>query len=579
DYVIDNTPPGIISNFVALAGNTKVTLNWANPVDEDFAGVKIIRKVGSYPENITDGDSIYNGTNISYEDNELTNDMEYFYRAFTYDTSDNYNYTTEGQQVSATPSVNIDTTPPGIVNNFTATAGNGKVDLSWVNPTDEDFAGVKILRKTTGYPSSTTDGDLVYNGAGISFEDTTIENDITYYYRVFPYDTAGNYNITEEGQEVTVTPSSYKIYGVKIDTTNSNPETAVTYTDDAVNMTGGSSDWDNKFPFNVIKPCLLKAGVVQYYLNPNDFTKKEDGSASDITSGADGDVMIEIPKMAYAIYYEGTDLYIKITDIPDAKSIDSRFCYYAHTRDNEGDKAKLYVGAYLGFGNETSVLYSLSNKAPTTGYSMETYRTQAQAKGTGYDILSFYPLTLLQCLYLIRYKNLDSQTALGQGYSAPGQTTAVKTGGTDIKGMNFGEDTGNFQMKFCGLEDFWGNLAQIIDGVLINETGDVLTSFKNFNNTGLEYSTICHSGVNITMQGYISKVFGSKIGFIPQPPMNGSCTTYYTDYGNFISRDVPCAITFGGYFADYKNAGVFRCYFNLDPTAQTSTSIPRLMYL
>jgi hypothetical protein len=45
-----------------------------------------------------------------------------------------------------------------------------------------------------------------------------------------------------------------------------------------------------------MKGCLLlDGGSVNYYLNPTDWTQKEDGSASDLT-GADGMVMVEIPR-------------------------------------------------------------------------------------------------------------------------------------------------------------------------------------------------------------------------------------------------------------------------------------------
>jgi hypothetical protein len=45
-----------------------------------------------------------------------------------------------------------------------------------------------------------------------------------------------------------------------------------------------------------MKGCLLlDNGAVNYYLNPTDWTQKEDGSASDLT-GADGMVMVEIPR-------------------------------------------------------------------------------------------------------------------------------------------------------------------------------------------------------------------------------------------------------------------------------------------
>src|SRR5574344_2164725 len=177
---------------------------------------------------------------------------------------------------------------------------------------------------------------------------------------------------------------NYKVFGVSIDLTNSNPETAVTYTDDAVGMTPGSAEWDTMPIFKDIKPCVLKGGVVQYYLNPNDFTKKADGTAADITSGNDGDVMIEIPKTGYKISTVGTILTIKVTDNPDAGA--EGFRYYAHTRNAEGDREKLYIGAYLGY-TTSSKLRSLSGKTPTVSQAIGTFRTQAKANGTGYDLV------------------------------------------------------------------------------------------------------------------------------------------------------------------------------------------------
>ena len=178
----------------------------------------------------------------------------------------------------------------------------------------------------------------------------------------------------------------HKIYGVSIDLANSNPETAVTYTDDAVGMTGGAAAWDSMPIFKDIKPCVLKNGVVQYYLNPANLAQKADGTAADITSGNDGDVMIEIPKTGFKINTSGNTLTIKITDNPNDTA---NFKYYAHTRSAEGDRSKLYIGAYLG--HETgSKLRSISGKAPTASKKIGEFRTLAKANGAGYDIVSFY---------------------------------------------------------------------------------------------------------------------------------------------------------------------------------------------
>ena len=569
DYVIDNTPPGTVSNFMVLIGNAKLSLSWANPSDADFAGVKVIRKEGGYPESITDGAQVYDGTDTSYVDEGLTNDTTYYYRAFTYDTSQNYNDAMVGQQASGTPKLNADVTPPGPITSFVADAGNAKVDLSWANPTDEDFVGVKIRRQTVGYPTTIDDGIEVYNGSATSFEDTTVENGTTYYYRAFPYDTAGNYNTTTEGQQISAKPVGYKVYGVRIDTTNSNPETAVTYTDDAVNMSGGSADWDSMAIFKDIKPCVLKNGVVQYYLNPNDFTKKADGSAADITSGNDGDVMIEIPKTGFSITTNGNYIDVKVTDNPN----NAAFKYYAHSRAAEGDRQKLYIGAYKGYKDGSNKLRSLSGKAPTVSQTIGTFRTQAQANGSGYDMLSFYPLTLIQCLYLIKYKNLDSQTALGQGYT--GGSTAQSTGATNTAGMCYGSTSTTSRIKLFGIEDFWGNVWEWIDGLFCDSSRNIKTAFQGFNDTGNGY-TSRGQGATSDISGYMSKPQGtSEAGFIAKE-VSGSSTTYFADYTYLYTDYLP---VFGGDWDGGAEAGAFLlnvCYAASNLGSNIGT---RLMYL
>ncbi len=462
-----------------------------------------------------------------------------------------------------------DKIPPPPIKSFQVIADNTKVLLSWVNPTDTDFVGVRILRKTEGYPSNPTDGVLVYSGGGTTHEDVGLTNGVTYYYRAFSFDWDKNFN-DDVSQQASATPTEVKIFGVRIDLTNSNPASAVTYTDNAVGMTAGSSAWDSMPIFKDIKPCLLKNGVVQYYLNPNDFTKKADGSAANITSGDDGDVMIEIPKTGFLISTVGNILTVKVTDDPN----NPNFKYYAHTRETEGDRDKLYIGAYLGWKDGNNKLRSLSGKTPTASQTIGTFRTQAKANGSGYDLVSFYPLTLLQCLYLIKYKNLDSQTALGRGY-VDGNSAATNTGGTNQKGMFFGETTGKQQMKFLGIEDFWGNLRLWIDGLFSDSNRNIKTAFQNFNDTGSGY-TNRGQGATSNINGYMSKPQGtSQTGFIAKE-ISGSASTYFCDLASLNASLLP---HFGGSWAYGSSAGAF--YLNVDDPASYSSSGMggRLMYL
>lgn len=368
----------------------------------------------------------------------------------------------------------------------------------------------------------------------------------------------------------TLTLNYFKVFGVSIDLSNSDPATAVTYTDDAVGMTAGSSAWDSEPIFKDIKPCVLLNGVVQYYLNPSNFAQKADGSTADITSGSAGDVMIEIPKTGFKISTSGTTLTIKVTDNPNATA--DGFRYYAHTRSTEGDKDKLYIGAYLGY-TTSSKLRSLSGKSPTASQTIGTFRTQAQANGDGYDLVSFFPLTLLQCLFLIKYKNRNSQTALGRGYVDA--SAKANTGATNANGMYYGSTSGTTHVKFAGIEDFWGNLYQWIDGLFSDASRNILTAFDNFNDTGSGY-TSRGQGATSNIGNYMSKPQGtSETGFIAKE-VNGSSTTYFTDSAYLYASGLPI---FGGGWDDGDSAGVFQLDVNYSASYSSSGIGGRLMYL
>ena len=361
----------------------------------------------------------------------------------------------------------------------------------------------------------------------------------------------------------------YKVYGVTINLSNSNSANAVTYTDDAVGMTGGSSTWDSLPIFKDIKPCVMVNGVVQYYLNPNDFTKKADGNTADITT-VGNDVMIEIPKVGFKISTSGSTLTIKVTDNPNAGS--DGFKYYAHTRTTEGDCNKLYIGAYAGYVS-SSKLYSSSDKTQTVSQTIGTFRTQAQARGSGYDLISFYPLTLLQCLFIIRYKSIDSQTALGKGYVDASAKSS--TGATNTNGMYYGTTSGTVHVKFAGIEDFWGNVYYWIDGLYSDSNRNILTAFKDFNDTGSGY-TSRGQGASSNLSGYMSKPQGTtESGFVAKET-NGSTTTYFADYAYLYASGLPC---FGGNWNDGDYAGAFRLNVNYSASNSGSNLGGRLMYL
>ena len=118
-----------------------------------------------------------------------------------------------------------------------------------------------------------------------------------------------------------------KTYTVRIDLNNSNPKTSCTYMDDAVGMNPGYDGWKDKPIIKSIKPCVLSAdGTVKYYLQKDDYTKKEDGTAS-VLDGSDGDIMVEIPKTGYRLWNDENYQYVSVTEDPNKEG----YCYYAHS--------------------------------------------------------------------------------------------------------------------------------------------------------------------------------------------------------------------------------------------------------
>ncbi len=86
-----------------------------------------------------------------------------------------------------------DIIPPANVRDLALTPGNGTITLSWTNPSDIDFAGIKVLRKVSGFPGSPFDGTVIFNGSASSHPDLNLTNGVTYYYGVFAYDTSDNF--------------------------------------------------------------------------------------------------------------------------------------------------------------------------------------------------------------------------------------------------------------------------------------------------------------------------------------------------------------------------------------------------
>lgn len=361
-----------------------------------------------------------------------------------------------------------------------------------------------------------------------------------------------------------------KTMTAKFNLSDSNPATWGEYIDDAVGMTAGSDVWDAFFG---IKPVMIKNGAIVGELDPSQgYAKYKDGTTADITTGADGDVMIYIPRRDLHIWVDSGYGYVSMTEDLGKTG----YTHYAHTyKGNDCDY--FAIGRYKGY-YDGSKLRSLSGKTPTggTGFTIGDVRTYAQANGTGYEQSAFFQLTYRQAMYMLKYLGQNAQTAVGRGY-VDSNNSAHITGGTDSLGMDYGENTGKVQMSLFGIEDFWGNLYEYIDGVSSSSARKLFAIDGNYNDAGTGYNDTGASSFSSNVTGYMKDANWTDLaGFTPASQTYGSSSTYFCDNAVINASSTP---NFGGSWDNGDNAGVFRFNCSNTTSAAGASRGCRLMYI
>lgn len=85
----DSIAPTNVSNFVITPSQTTATLTWRNPTVSDFTKVIVMRSSTHAPISITDGTKLYEGTDATFQDTNLTVSTRYYYTIFALDRIEN----------------------------------------------------------------------------------------------------------------------------------------------------------------------------------------------------------------------------------------------------------------------------------------------------------------------------------------------------------------------------------------------------------------------------------------------------------------------------------------------------------
>lgn len=358
------------------------------------------------------------------------------------------------------------------------------------------------------------------------------------------------------------------------------------------------------------KGCIVKNGKLQYYLNPNDWTKTSNGSNSNL-DGTDGDVMIHTPKFYGKSGSNGNKRWVRISTVKvDASWVEIPEMFisaYRNTIYTDGDTTKIASvvstdAKYRGGGRRSEYDQYLSTDQfktdlgkPVSNISRATMRTYAAATGQELLCYEFYKW-IFYWNYVIEYANFNSQKEFNseltsdgyhQGGLGPGLTTwdwgqwGSYNGNYAITPCGYTNEFGNFSgvktiylqspektlyaNRWRGFENPFGDIWTNLEGIVIKR--DVAKANSNVYTTtdvskyGEDYSLFDIAGVEIAQDGWIGTFdLGSKAEIIPSS-ISGSESTYKCDYHwcnvDYVEKRT---LVVGGCANDGGTAGL--CYFD-----------------
>ena len=349
--------------------------------------------------------------------------------------------------------------------------------------------------------------------------------------------------------------SNIKRYGVKINKNDSNTATRVTYLYDAVglnpakmNFADGAfdfGDWGDKFFVAGNYPVMLNAdGTEAYKLNPNDYSLKADGTASDIADESTTmNAMSAFPLMYLCQYEIGNYEYIIVSDA----QVDSSYKDDAFRRADNTLAEKMYMPIYGG-SYDGAKLRSLSGKVLMYSTNAQTEVNRAAANGNIWTLIPWCRRNLIESLLVIIGKNDDLQATFGQGQTSDYVDDAsqnyghLPTGTLDDKGQFFGYSDTTHEVKVFHMEKVWGNRWDRLVGYICDHGRIKVKMRPPYNLTGAGY---IDTGIDACeTNGYQKNHYMTEYGRFVKS-VGGSASTYRPDY-YYINMTIVAVALVGG---------------------------------
>ena len=459
--------------------------------------------------------------------------------------------------------------------------------LTWSDPDDSTYQNnvyctwekTVIRRKLGVYPESPFDGEeVLVNTIRNQYAETAyideVDPTLDYKYRAFPCSTNRVYNLEETnkfGQWIYsfTRIMNESIPAEKIVYRGTNEHYRPAYMDFSSN-TFNYGDWENA-PFLLkdrLAPCAVGFdGELKYFLNPNNYKQKEDGTASDVTNASVNNNYFMRIKLLFRRKRTDAQGNTRV-DISNVQVNEEYKPYGGFIKPDNTLREYIYLPIYRGSLISGKCRSVGGNQTPMSGQTAPNERNYCQANGAGHDMITHADRELIEDLFMLMFRHTDSQSVLGQGKSNGGNDVGacLKSGTMDDKGLCWGSTSTAEGIKFLGMENRYASQwERVLGEVLVNGVRKVKlgqgtldgSTVEDFNFTGDGYITLSELPViSGTSGGYISKEQTvDDIGTFPVV-VSGSSSTYECD-GMWFNNSGTMVAFRGGFSYYGAICGVF----------------------
>lgn len=370
------------------------------------------------------------------------------------------------------------------------------------------------------------------------------------------------------------------------------------------------------------KGCVANGAEINYYLNPNDWSQKADGTPS-VLDGTDGTVRVHIPKFYGKSGVEGTKRWVRMStikmdntwiEIPEM--LVDAYRSTVDTTVSATPKAVSVVNTtaqFRGGGNRTANDTYLDTDAfrsdlgkPRTNISRANMRTYATNAGSEMLCYEYYKW-IFYWAWVIEYATFNSQAAYNADLTAEGyHQGGLGDGVTTWDGTNWNNYNGYYPLTPCGYCNEFGNFTGVKDLVIpetvINDSttvasktfkvprwrgfdnpfGDIWTNLDGIilertaaNQPSSVYTTtdptafgddntakgkMTVAGTEIASDGYTKDYDLGETGEIIPSVVGGSTTTYMCDYHWCNASSTALRTLFVGGSANNGGAAGLGCF-------------------